>query len=179
MNSKPKMVRTLLIAMILAVFILSIAGFFFGYIWLNDEADKTNQAIVKNSVSKMSDTSLNKLKSELESLTQTVNKIDSMYTTNDNFQKTAIADVTRYATISNIGKVSFDFESSSATSNSTKQFTISLADTVSYSSFVQFLQLIDSNLPKMKVDSFTISPAPDYNKDKAIVKDLKISIYVR
>jgi len=179
MNSKPKMVRSTLIIMIIAIFSLSIAGFFFGYTWLQKEADKTNQAIIKNSVSKMSDTSLNKLKSELDALTQTVNKIDSMYSSNENFQKTAIADITKYATVSNIGKVSFDFESSSTSASSTKQFSISLADTVSYTSFIQFLQLIDSNIPKMKVDSFTIAPAPDYNKDKAIVKDLKISIYVR
>lgn len=185
MNSKPKIIRIILLVQIIVILLVSIGGFIIGYTWLSSEAKLTNDVIVRSSVSTMNPQALAKLKSDLDNLSPTLAKIDAMTVPASDFQKTAIDDVTAYAKISNLGKVNFDFESSSASTNvpstsfSKKQFSISLADTVSYTSFIQFIKLIENNLPKMEVESFTAGAGPDDSKDKVIIKDLKINMYTR
>ena len=185
MNSKPKLIRMILLVQIIVILLLSIAGFVYGYTWLSSEAKLTKDVIFRSSVLTMSPQSLARLKSELGALAPALSKVDSMAVPSGDFQKTVIDDVTNYAKISNLGKVNFDFEGSTqstnvpSTSYATKQFSISLSDTVSYTSFIQFLKLLENNLPKMDVISFTASAASDNTKDKIIIKDLKINVYTR
>lgn len=113
--------------------------------------------------------------SESESL---VNKADRLFATPGNYQSRTLTDLKNYAAKTGLEIGSTSYQHSSQTGLYT--VTLSLGQTtVNYGKLIQFLSLIEGNLPKMQVASIQLDRASTGNPDDVEVGTIKINVSVR
>lgn len=88
-------------------------------------------------------------------------------TTSYKYQDQIVQDITRYAAVSGLRVLGFDFPTASSSSSSSSTglksiaATITLQNPVPYRSYLTFLKLIEQNLTKMQVTDISIVPDKD------------------
>ncbi|MES2630572.1 MAG: GspMb/PilO family protein [Patescibacteria group bacterium] len=174
---KPQTLRGILI-FLLAVVVIGGAGLFYlGLGEVRKFAVEVNHSIADAEASGGQFDSLQALKQQLSQSEALIAKANQMFATPDTYQTQAITDISTYATAAGltVTKTSFDEQVDGAS----RTMTVSLRSPVSYSKLIQFLDGIESNIPKMQVSNIAVSHVAGGGADLVAVDDIKIMIATR
>lgn len=122
---------------------------------------------------------LQALRQQLAQAQSLVEKANQIYATPANYQSVALNDLRRYATVAGISIVDTDFSQGDQPSQDSRRVTITLGDPVSYKNLVRFMQLVETSMPKMQVQSFSVARPSAPVGDQVTVSDIIINISVR
>ena len=92
------------------------------------------------------------------------------------YQSQALTDIRNYSDQVGISIAATDFENAEDGSNIV---IVKLENPTSYEKLIQFLTLIEGNLPKMQVTSIETKYVPGGDADAVEVGDIKINVWVR
>lgn len=175
--------QKLLIFFVCIVVALTAAGFYFGLMEVRKLAIQVNNKVED---AKASGDQIDELRRLQQTLTQSdslVQKANRMFSTEASFTSDVVRDLERYASVAGVSIVNRNFvESSEVTASGTSPqrfIRISLAQPVSYAKLLRFIQLIEGNLPKMQINTMTISRPDQTSGDTVIVGDITIGVSVR
>lgn len=177
---KASSLKKVLIALLVMIVLASVAGFYYGLQILQAYAVEVSHTVADADASGKSVQKLQELKKSLAERETLVAKADKIFATESNYQSQALTDVQRYAaqaglTISN---TNFDAPADGGLVSTNRSFVITLQSPVSYSKFLQFLNSIEGNLPKMQVSSINLSRAAG-GVDDVTTGEIKLTISVR
>ncbi len=106
-------------------------------------------------------------------------------TTGYRYQNQIVEDITKYANIAGVQIVGFDFPQDinsatvdKATGLKSLTATITLADSVQYTSYLTFLKYIEQNLTKIQITDILISPSI-FNQNYLNNTSIGIQVYVQ
>lgn len=148
--------RAILSFMIVLVFGLAGAGFYFAQNWLKEYSTTVGQSIVDSSSGGNNLSSLEKLQADLQSREDIITKTASIVTSVLTYQDQAIKDLDTYAKATGITIDRYDFSQAATTSTNATSITVILKSPVSYTGLLQFLRAIETNLPKMQVSGISL-----------------------
>lgn len=173
----PQGLRALL-ATLLVIVILGGAGLF--YVGLNtvkDFSSEVNNTLQDADASSKQVTELQSLKGQLSQTETLTAKADAVFATPATYQSQALTDVKRYAAQTGLRIDSTNFDNPAATG--TYSMNIQLKSPVAYSQLMQFIGLIEGNLPKMQLTSIDLQHSPGGNADSVVVGSIKLNVAVR
>lgn len=171
---KPQNLRTLLSALLAIVILGGGALFYFGLEQVRAFAIETNNRLADAEASDKQIEQLQALRNQLAQSQALITKADQMFTTQASYQAQAFADVRNYANQAGVAVTSTDFEDPTTGSYT---MILRLNNPVNYGQLIQFLKLMEGNLPKMQVTS--ISLAPSTESSLVQVEEIKVNIFVR
>lgn len=171
---KSKMSATSLRIILIVTIVLLIgsmgAGFYFAQKWLNNYAIETKS----NSTSGMSASDIvlasNKYKEYVNNYQTMATKADSFSVVTANIQSQTMKDVDKYASITGVTVSNYNFSGSNAI--------ITIKNPVKFTNFIQFLKLIENNLPKMQPNGVEIKYVQG-SSDNITVEPLTIKLFTR
>lgn len=175
----PKQLLTILIISLVLLFAAVAVGLTFVQANLNKQSEDIATEIAKISNTKLTPQSKTALQQELDSKKSTITKISSMYSTSANYQNTAVADITKYASKAGIVISSKNFNAVETSIASSKTVTLSFDGSVKYSNFIKFLTYIEKSTPKMQVSNLKIGRSDSGFGDEVKIDKLIIAVYVR
>lgn len=178
---------TLRATMLSLILIISIGAIII-FCFVQQSFQKTILQYQSGSASALSNQQVQSIKSKITQLKPAADKAATIAISGQNYQDQAIRDLNKYASLSGViieGGFSF---TRPITTGSYPQFTvdnllsqpviITLANPVNLSSFINFLKLIENNIPLMQVTGINISRAPGSNTD-IITDPLTIEVLTR
>lgn len=172
----PMTLKTTLI-FLLVVVILGGAGLF--YLGLNSvkefSAEVTQSAHEADESGKQIE-QLQALKSRLSSSESLISNADKLFSTPETYQAQSLADLKNYAKQVGLTISSANFDDPSTGSYAV---TITLREPVSYTKLIQFLTLVEGNLPKLQVASIELGHMAGGGSDDVKVGAIKINVSVR
>lgn len=167
----------LIVVMILVI--IAFAGtFYLGLQTLRSYSTEVNHRLLDADASGEQIKELQLLKNQLAQSQALVDKANSLFATQDSYQSQALTDIQTHANRAGLTIASTQFDAND-NGLGTRIVTVKIAEPVSYSKFVTFLEGIESNLPKMQVSSVTLSHIAGGGNDAVAASDIKISISVR
>lgn len=174
---KPQALRGVLV-IVLVLIIATGAGLF--YLGLNEIrlfSTEVNHTVADAEASGTQVQSLQALKSQLTESEALIAKADKMFATQGNYQNQAIIDIRNYAKAAGltVTKTNFDAEVPGVNPS----LTVSLRSPVSYSKFIQFLDGLEGNIPKMQVSNIGVGHVNGGDADSVSIDDIKITIATR
>jgi hypothetical protein len=179
-SSLRKGLTALLIIMILGAG----AGFYYGLEQIRAFSIEVRHTAADANASADAIDELQKLKQALAERESLVAKANQVFATESNFQSQALKDIQKYAsaiglTISN---TNFEVEKGAITTPSSllgKPFSITVQSPVSYKKFLQLLDAIEGNVPKMQIASIEVSRPDKNDSDQVKTGNVKIVIATR
>ena len=173
-----KFLTTLLVILILGAG----AGFYFGMEQVRTFAVEVSHSVTDSNASGKNIEKLQQLKQALAEREELVSKADKLFATDANYQSQALTDVQRYAssyglTLSNTNFEASDTETVAPTGS--HDFTITLKSPVPYDKFLQFLDAVEGNLPKMQIASIEVGRTETVKANEVVVGDIKMTISTR
>lgn len=180
--------RITMISVIIVIIGITSTGFYFAQQFLQKFASDVRQSNLRAKADNISPVEVNALKTKISDLGSTITKTENIAIPSQNYQDQAIRDLNKYATESGLAiNGSFNFSRPTSIGLSTQlssgairtePVVITLANPVEFSSFIKFLKLIETNLPKMQLTGINISR--DQNINSAITTDpLTIEVYTK
>lgn len=169
-----------MIVLVCIVFGVLAAGFYYAHDKLTEQAKEVNSIATRlaNTGTSQPTQDLSKLQAELEIHRGVNEKINNLSVPFANLQSRTIQDITRYSQASGVAIENFTFgptaDNSSLRSN---DVTVILRNPVNYNSFIRFIQLIETNLPKMTLQGVNLVSAN--NGQSVTVNDLIIGVSTR
>ena len=173
---KPQNLRSLLGFLIVAVTLGGGALFYYGLEQVKAYAISVNERLEDAEASDTQVQQLQVLKNQLAQSKQLVSKADKMFASSSSYQSQALNDIRNYADQVGISVAGTDFENSEDNSNIV---IVKLENPTSYKKLIQFLTLLEGNLPKMQVTSIETKYVPGGDTDAVEVGDIKINVSVR
>lgn len=172
--------RTILIIGLLIIISATCYGFYQAQVWLKDYATTVSQTINSSKSGTMSPEGLASLEKALVSRQASINKAAAITISSANYQSQAISDLTAYASRTNITITDYSIADITPTSSTiigvtSKYIKITLQNPIKTESLLQFLSLIETNLPKMQPIGVSLSQASD--KNEVNVDPLTIELY--
>lgn len=176
--------QKILIFLVCVVVAVTAAGFYYGFGEIRKLAIQVNNKVEDAKASGDQIDELRRLQQTLSQSDSLVQKANRMFTTETAFTSDAVRDLERYASVAGIaiGNSTFIENSEVAAPGAASQrfIRISLAgQPVSYAKLLRFMQLIEGNLPKMQINTITISRPDQINGDAVTVGDITIGVSVR
>lgn len=174
---KPQNLRTLLAFILVATILGGGALFYFGLQTVKTYAVSVNQRLEDANASERNIEQLQVLKGQLAQSETLISKADQLFSTNDTYQARALTDIQNYANQTGLSVRETAFEAPGGTN--LHIIVVKLTSPTSYQKLIQFLTLVEGNLPKMQVNSIDLKHAKDGTADSVEVGDIKINILVR
>jgi hypothetical protein len=106
-----------------------------------------------------------------------ISKADQMFATPENYQAQALTDIQNYAAQTGISISARNFETPEGTN--LRLIALKLNNPTSYPQLIQFLTLVEANIPKMQVYSISLKHVSGGDTTMVEVSDIKINISVR
>jgi hypothetical protein len=174
---KPQTLRAVLIILLVLVLSCGAGVFYLGLQKVDGIALEVNHSIADAEASKLRIDKLQVLKNQLSQSDALIAKANQVFASPDNYQSQAITDVQKYAQASGVSITKTEFSAPVAGTNPT--MTVSIASPVSYDDLIQFLNSVESNIPKMQVTNIGINHINGNNAGLVTVNDIKIMIATR
>lgn len=178
-RSRTTMTRNFLAFLLVLVVIGTSAGFYFGLQFVKAYAVDVSHTVADANASGGNVTRLSTLKNQLAAKENLIAKANKLFSTPDTYQTQALKDVSKYAkeaelTISNIESTNPDGAAGLASERYSE--TITLKSPVSYIKFLQFLDAIEGNLPKMQVTGISIDRPINPSGDQISTDTITITV---
>lgn len=171
---KPQDLRSIL-SVLLALIIMAGAGaFYYGLNIVRDYSEEVNQRLVDAEASGNQLEDLQTLRRQLNQSDSLVQKADRLFATPSSYQSRALSDVRNYANDAGIEIARTEFGDSNP-----HQLTVTFTSPTSYSGLIAFLNNIETNLPKMQVESIDLGHVNGGGADTVKVNEIKIDVSVR
>lgn len=185
------------------VIIGAAAGFYLGLQVIKGYALEVAHTVADSSASDKNFEQLGQLKQQLASGQVLVAKADALFSTPTTYQTQALKDISKYAAVSGVTISSIDsakaasVPASSATGPVTTQAptkpalitpaapatdyseVITIQSPVSYVKFLQFLDAIEGNLPKMQITGISVGRPKVVSGDQITTDKITITVSVR
>lgn len=174
---KPQNLQSLLGFILVAVILGGGALFYFGLETVRAYAISVNQRLEDADASEKQVEQLQVLKNQLAQSELLITKADKTFTTPEAYQAQALLDIQRYASQVGITVVGSDFETPEA--SGLHLIVLRIGSPTNYEKLIQFLTLVEGNLPKMQVNSIDLKHSSQGNGQNVEVSNLKINISVR
>lgn len=174
-TSKAQDMRAILTFILIAAIVGGGVLFYFGLEKVRSYAIEVNNHLEDAEASDQQVEQLQLLKNQLSQSKKLISTADKLFVTESAYQAKALTDVRNYADKVGLSVESTDFDD--AEGNHT--IIVRLTQPTSYQKLVQFLTLVEGNLPKMQVDSMTLTRIADNNVDTVESGDIKIKVSVR
>ncbi len=175
--------QKLLIFFVVIVIGITAAGFYYGLGEIRKLAVQVNNKVEDAEASGDQIDELRRLQQTLAQSDSLVQKANRMFTTESAFTSEAVRDLNRYASVAGVSIFETNFveagEVQGAGSATDRFIKVSLTQPVSYARLIRFLQLVEGNLPKMQVNTLTVSRPDQINGDQVTVGDITIGVSVR
>jgi hypothetical protein len=192
--------RTVLALTLVVVIIGSVAGFYFGLQIIKGYALQVAHTVADSSVSDKNFGQLGQLKQQLASGQILVAKADALFSTPATYQTQALKDISKYAAVSGITISSIDSAkpltataspavgpvatpattvAAPATPAADYSEVITIQSPVSYVKFLQFLDAIEGNLPKMQITGISVGRPKVVSGDQITTDKITITVSVR
>lgn len=170
------------------------AGFYFGLQIIKDYAVDVSHTVSDASASGKNIDKLSVLKKQLAEREALVKKANQLFATQDTYQLQSLKDIQRYASEVGISITSTEFSVAAtppATTGTVSPTTpapsttaghsivVGLQSPVSYTKFIQFLDAIESNLPKMQITGVSISRPSNTSGDQIMADKITITVATR
>jgi hypothetical protein len=184
MNTKltARSVRTLLSVSLVLLTFAAGAGFYFGLQKVNEAALEVTHASQDAVAGIAQVEGFKELQVQLDQAKLLVTKADTIFAPSANYQGQALLDLQAYATASGITITNTEFGDTTdngANGAVTRPVTITLAQPVSYTGLLRFLQLTEGSLPKLAVNGVKITRLPDASNGQVGVAPITLRILVR
>jgi hypothetical protein len=173
---KPQGVRVLLSIILTLVIAGGGAVFYFGLTMVQEYSVEVNNRLVDAEASGAQIQQLQSLRQQIAQNESLIAKADRVFATPANYQAQALVDLRAYANQTGLSIRSTDFDDPST---GTYSVTVRLNSPVSYPELIQFITLIEGNLPKMQVASIDLEQVQGGDATSVDVGDIKINISVR
>lgn len=178
-----KVLRGILTLSIFVIIGLSAVGFYFAQAWLSNLSLEISDKVAQSDTVGDDIQSLKKLQEELAKRQDIIIKSSMLVTSVSNYQGRVIEDLDRYASVSGIKIISKSFDKSAAgaatpakkTTTPQSSVVLSVESPLLYSGLLNFLNLVESNLPKMQVLSVNIGRVGDSKSVR--VEKITIGVY--
>ena len=182
MKKSKIMTATSLRAILVIILLIAIGatgyGFYQAQIWLKKYATTVGQTIGSSSSGTMSSDGLLALEQVLASRQSSIDKAATVTVLGANYQSQAISDLTVYANKTGINITNYSVSDTTPTSAgiagiTPKYLSVTLQNPIKTDSLLQFLSLVETNLPKMQITGISLSQSSDItniNVDPLIVE---------
>ena len=181
MNQKkpfsPQSLRSLLGFLLFILIAGGGALFYFGLEQLKDYSGKVNQELAAATAGEERIDDLRALKSALASSTDLTAKVDSLFSTPATYRAQVEADIKNHAAAAGVTVDSIVFDEA-AISQGRYLASLEFKKTVEYEKFIKFLDGIETNTPKLQVDSLTINRV-ETDKTMVAVSNMQVKVAVR
>ena len=174
---KPQSLRALLSLALVLVALGGGALFYFGLEHVRAYSVDANNRLKDADASDLQISQLQDLRNELSQSGTLIEKADRLFITSGAYQGQALTDVRNYANQAGIAIESTGF--SGPAEGGTYSIDLRLVQPTSYQRLIQFLTLVEGNIPKMQVASIDLKRVEGGNSDSIEVGDIKINISVR
>lgn len=161
-------------------------GFYFAmnyiqkYLQVSDKSTSVQANVSRQEISA--------IEKKLDDLKTTITKTSDIIISRDSYQSQALVDIKKYAADSGVtlsGDLSFARPSAEVNellifsgASLTSPVVVTLNNPVEFSSFIKFIRLIESNLPKMQISNIKITRVD--NSDTTITVDpMLIEVYTK
>ncbi|MDB5179683.1 MAG: hypothetical protein JWN12_315 [Candidatus Saccharibacteria bacterium] len=150
--------RNILATTLVIVIIGAIVGFYFGLQLIKAYALEVTHTVTDSHASGQNIEELSKLQQQLAAGQSLVAKADALFSTPATYQTQALKDISKYASDAGISISSIDSAKPATGAAATPDYSeiITIQSPVSYAKFLQFLDAIEGNLPKMQITGITI-----------------------
>lgn len=156
--------KRIFIGSMVAMVILLVFGFSWLSGYLREQALSADHAQIDAEIARGNIDHLKYLETYLEENRETVERAEAIVTEASQYQQQVVNDVTAFAGRSGVTILGFNFENeaqpgATAVSGTTvTNVTVTLANPVEYTNFLQFLKAIEQNLTRMQVTGVTLTP---------------------
>ena len=169
--------RALLAFLLVAVILGGGYLFYYGLNQVSDYSVEVNQSLRDADASNKQVSQLQLLKSQLSQSDALISKADSLFSTPGSYQAQANNDLKNYANQAGLSITSIAFDDPATTGSYAA--TVNFKNPVNYSKLIQFLTLVEGNLPKMNVSALSLKHQPSGSSNDVVVEMIKINISVR
>lgn len=169
--------RAVLSFLLIAVILGGGCLFYYGLNEVSDYSVEVNQSLQQADSSGKQVTQLQLLKGQLAQSDTLIAKADSLFASTSSYQGQASNDLKAYANQVGLSIGSTIFDDPATTG--IYAVSVSFKNPVSYTKLIQFLSLVEANLPKMQVSTLSLKHQPSGSADDVEVDNLKINIAVR
>lgn len=173
----PQNIRSLLGFLLFVLIAGGGAIFYFGLQQLKDYSSEVDQELAVADANEKRIDGLRALKSALSDSTNLIAKADSLFSAPATYKGQVETDIRNHAAAAGISVDAVTFDDAAATQGR-YLVTVELKKTVDYEKFIKFLDGIETNIPKLQVDSLTINRV-ETDKNAIAVSNLKLKVAVR
>lgn len=174
--------RNILGATLVIVIIGAAVGFYFGLQVIKSYALEVTHAVTDSHASGTNIQDLSQLKKQLADGQSLVAKADALFSTPATYQTQALKDISKYASEAGISISSIDSaQPAGGNAPVTSEYSeiITIQSPVSYAKFLQFLDAIEGNLPKMQITGITIGRPSNPSGDQITTDKITIKVSTR
>ena len=191
-------VRNALSALMVILVIGAAVGFYFGLQIIKDYALDVSHTVSDANASGQNIQKLSVLKTQLAERKTLVTKANQLFATQDTYQLQSLKDIQKYAGEAGITITNTDFNTAAASTPTAATGTaaapapakaapataghsiiVTLQSPVSYAKFIQFLDSIEGNLPKMQITGVGISRPGNASGDLITIDKITITVATR
>lgn len=173
---KATSLRNLLIFLIILMLGATAGAFYLGLQQIQAFALDVSHTSADADASSQQIDELQKLKKTLADSETLVKKADQVFVAENKYQSQALRDIQRYASQYGLTISNTSFDSDASVPLGSKAVVITLQAPASYTAFLQFLNAVEGNLPKMQVIDLNLERAQ--SGDAAKIEPGKITLTV-
>jgi len=182
-SMKAASTRNFLAFFMVVVIIGATAGFYFGLQVIKAYAVEVSHTVADSSASGESITQLSDLKQELAEREPLVIKANQLFSTQADYQTQGLKDIQKYASISGVNITNTDFPTNDATAPATvgsaTDAVITIQSPVSYAKLLNFIDILEGNLPKLQITSINITRPTQASGDFVTTDKITITVSIR
>jgi hypothetical protein len=173
--------RNILAFLLVVIVIGAAVGFYFGAQLVRSYAVDVSHTVSDSNASAKNVEQLSQLKQQLATGQALVAKADALFSTADTYQTQALKDISKYASESGVNVSSIDSSTPTTTAGAPPVYseTVTLQSPVSYAKFLQFLDDIEGNLPKMQITGISIGRPTDPSGDQITTDKITVTVSTR
>ena len=192
-------VRNALSALMVIIVIGAAVGFYFGLQIIKDYALDVSHTVSDANASGQNIQKLSVLKTQITERKTLVTKANQLFATQDTYQLQSLKDIQKYAGEAGITITNTDFNTAAASTppvatgtaaapakvapatpaTAGHSLVVTLQSPVSYAKFIQFLDSIEGNLPKMQITGVGISRPENASGDLVTIDKITITVATR
>jgi Tfp pilus assembly protein PilO len=176
-----KSMRMILLVLVCAAILGIGGGLYYSHDQLTTQAKEVNSTLVRlantGAVSQPSG-AIQQLQADMDSYKGTVDKLNLFWIPSANLQTQTIQDINRYSRESGVAIENYTFgPTADNDSLQANDVTVILKNPVNYDGLIRFMQLIETNLPKMQLHGISIASTGD--GQSVTVSNLVIGVSAR
>lgn len=176
--------RNILAATLVIVIIGSAVGFYFGLQLIKAYALEVTHTVADSRASGQNIQELGKLQKQLADGQPLVAKANALFSTPATYQTQALKDISKYADESGISISSIDSGKPADSTGAVPAAAdyseiITIQSPVSYAKFLQFIDAIEGNLPKMQITGITIGRPTAPSGDLITTDKITVTVSTR